>query len=141
MLNNPPQTANAAAMPSNSLAVTPPGSRAAAATEIPPRHGPLAFVAFVVGKPQTHEGFRWGHRGGHLVCVARARSRSFCVGAAFSKRSSKPFNLGAAVAAVHAQGHRQGPGQRVQFRSPLAVRAAGGTAQASDLHHGRSRPW
>jgi hypothetical protein len=43
--------------------------------------------------------------------------------------------------AVHAQWHRQGPGQLVQFRSPLAVRAAGGTAQASDQHHGRSRPW
>ena len=51
------------------------------------------------------------------------------------------FGLGAAVVAVHAQWHRQGPGQLVQFRSPLAVRAAGGTAQASDQHHGRSRPW
>ena len=57
MLNTPPQTANAAAMPSNSLAATPLGSAAPAATEIPPRYRPLTFVAFVARKPQTYEGF------------------------------------------------------------------------------------
>ena len=54
------QTANAAAKPSNSLAATPPGSPGPAATEIPPRHRPLAFVAFVTRKAQAHEGFGGG---------------------------------------------------------------------------------
>ncbi len=45
-------------MPSNSLAVTPPGSRAAAASESPlvDEQDPLAFVAFVVGKPRHTNG-------------------------------------------------------------------------------------
>ena len=47
-------------MPSNGLVTTPPGSPAPAATEIPLRHRPLAFVAFVGGKPQAHEGFGGG---------------------------------------------------------------------------------
>jgi hypothetical protein len=47
-------------MPSNSLVTTPPGSPARTATEIPPRHRPLALVAFIGGKPQAHEGFGGG---------------------------------------------------------------------------------
>jgi hypothetical protein len=54
--------AAAAAMPSNSLATTPPGSPAPAASESPlvEEQDPLALVAFVGGKPQAHEGFRGG---------------------------------------------------------------------------------
>jgi hypothetical protein len=46
--------------PTPSPAATPPGSPAPAATEIPPRHRLLAFVAFIGGKPQAHERFGGG---------------------------------------------------------------------------------
>ena len=46
--------------PTPSPLTTPPGSRAPAATEIPPRHRALTLVAFVAGKPQTQEGFGGG---------------------------------------------------------------------------------
>jgi hypothetical protein len=57
-----PQAANAVSMPSNSLAATPPGSRAPAASGSPlvDEQDPLAFVAFVAGKPQAHERFGGG---------------------------------------------------------------------------------
>jgi hypothetical protein len=72
------QTANAAAKPNNSLAATPPGSPAPAATEIPPRHRPFTFVAFIAGTtwPQAsvaeplaeaHEGFGGGTRAAVLL--------------------------------------------------------------------------
>jgi len=43
--------------PTPSPVTTPPGSGAPAATETPPRHRPLALVALVTRKPQTHERF------------------------------------------------------------------------------------
>ena len=52
----------------NSRAATPPGSPAPAATEIPPRHRPLALVAFVDGKPQTRE--RFGGAAGAAILFA-----------------------------------------------------------------------
>ena len=61
--------------PTPSPLTTPPGSRAPAATEIPPRHRALTLVAFVAGTTwpqasvaepltQTHEGFGGGGGGG-----------------------------------------------------------------------------
>jgi hypothetical protein len=49
-------------MPSNSLAATPPGSPAPAASESPlvDEQDPLAFVAFAGRKPQAHERFGGG---------------------------------------------------------------------------------
>ena len=57
-----PQTVNAVFMPSNSLAATPLGSRAPAASGSPlvDEQDPLALMAFVARKPQTHEGFGGG---------------------------------------------------------------------------------
>jgi len=49
-------------MPSNSLAATPPGSPAPAASGSPlvDEQDPLAFVAFVTRKAEAHEGFGGG---------------------------------------------------------------------------------
>ncbi len=49
-------------MPSSSLAATLPGSTASAASESPlvDEQDPLALVAFVGGKPETHERFGGG---------------------------------------------------------------------------------
>jgi len=54
--------AAAAAMPSNSLATTPPGSPAPAASGSPlvDEQDPLALVAFAARKPQTAKRFGWG---------------------------------------------------------------------------------
>jgi hypothetical protein len=56
------QTANATAMPSNSLAATPPGSPAPAASGSPlvDEQDPLTLVAFVAGKAEAHERFGVG---------------------------------------------------------------------------------
>jgi hypothetical protein len=49
-------------MQSNNLAATPPGSAAPAASESPlvDEQDPLAFMAFIRGKPQIHERFGGG---------------------------------------------------------------------------------
>ena len=49
-------------MPSSSLAATPPGSPAPAASESPlvDEQDSLALMAFVAGKPQAHERFGGG---------------------------------------------------------------------------------
>jgi hypothetical protein len=72
--------------PTPSPLTTPPGSRAPAATEIPPRHRALTLVAFVAGTTwpqasvaeplaQAHEGFGGGAGAAILFALLRARSR------------------------------------------------------------------
>lgn len=57
-------------MPSNRLAATPPGSPSPAASGSPlvVEQDPLAFMAFIARKPQTHEGFGGG--GGAAILFA-----------------------------------------------------------------------
>jgi hypothetical protein len=58
-------------MPSNSLAATPPGSPAPAASGSPlvDEQDLLALVAFVAGKPQLHDGFGGGARAAVLFAL------------------------------------------------------------------------
>ena len=74
MLNPPPLKP-----PTQSPVTTPPGSPARAATEIPPRHRPLAFVAFVarttwpqasVAEPLAKAHERFGEGAGATVLFA-----------------------------------------------------------------------